>query len=382
MDKRVLICRVLDYVDRNFGNRMILEELASISGYSVAQFSRIFTELSGITPMRYVHTVRLLNAARLLSENDKSITEIAFFCGFESLEVFERGFKKYYGVSASVYRSGNRSAPSPFYLSERIYYERLRNMAIDNGNRFDWGRTAEMYAKSRNIYPQEFWETLHGMGVGKDGQKILDIGTGTGILPMNMKDYGGEYTGIDLSEEMIGQAKTANTPDIHFICADAHSLPFEKESFHVITALQCWVYFDKRVLLPELRRVLMKSGNLYVMFLTWLPDEDELIRKSFGIIKHFNPNWSGFMKRVDQIDLNNWLSCGFSAVQTVKKDFLLPFTKESWCDRLIASRGIGATLTEQKITEFKEALMDMLNREAENQFTLLHEAVILKLKTD
>lgn len=381
MDKRVLICRVLDYVDRNFGNRMILEELASVSGYSVAQFSRIFTELSGITPMRYVHTARILKAAELLSEGEKSITEIAFFCGFESLEVFERGFKKYYGVSASAYRSGSRPAPSPFYLSERIYYERLRRMAIDHGNRFDWGRTAEMYAKSRNIYPREFWETLHSLGVGMSEQEILDIGTGTGILPMNMKRYGGKYTGVDLSAEMIGQAE-AMIPDVNFICADAHRLPFGDESFHVITALQCWVYFDKRVLLPELRRVLMKNGNLYVMFLTWLPDEDELIRKSFGIIKHFNPNWSGFMKRVDHIDPENWQRGGFSLERTVKRDFRIPFTKESWCDRLIASRGVGATLTEQKITEFREALMDMLDREAENQFSLLHEAVILKLKTD
>lgn len=381
MEKRALICRVLNYVDQNLGSRMILEELAGISGYSVPQFSRVFTELSGITPMRYVHTARILKAAELLSEGEKSITEIAFFCGFESLEVFERGFKKYYGVSASAYRSGSRPAPSPFYLSERIYYERLRNMSIDNGNRFDWGRTAEMYAKSRNLYPPEFWETLHSLGVGKPEQKILDIGTGTGILPMNMKRYGGKYTGVDLSAEMIGQAETM-VPDVNFICADAQRLPFKNESFHVITALQCWVYFDKSILLPELRRVLKKNGNLYVMFLTWLPDEDELIRKSFAVIKQFNPNWSSFMKRVDQVDPKNWRKGGFSVEQTVKRDFQIPFTKESWCDRLTASRAVGATLSDEKIAEFRNALTDMLDREAENQFTLLHEAVILKLKTD
>lgn len=37
---------------------------------------------------------------------------------------------------------------------------------------------------------------------------------------------------------------------------------------------------------------------------------------------------------------------------------------------------------EKKIAEFRNALTDMLNREAENQFTLLHEAVMIKLKTD
>lgn len=264
MNRRKFICETLKFIDENSGNKMVLDELAETSGYSVPQFSRLFTEFTGITPMRYVNVVRIQNSTAMLSETNKSITEIAFACGFDTLEVFERSFKKYFGISASEYRSGCQHTPTPFYLSEQIYYERLRNMAIDGGNNFDWGRTAELYAKSRNIYPQEFWEILHTLGVGQAEQKILDIGTGTGILPMNMKCYGGEYTGVDLSSKMIEQAK-ALVPDISFICADAHNLPFESGSFDVITALQCWVYFDKENLLPELHRALKKDGSLYIM---------------------------------------------------------------------------------------------------------------------
>ena len=313
----------------------------------------------------------------MLSETDKSITEIAFAFGFDTLEVFERSFKKYFGISAFEYRSGCQHTPTPFYLSEQIYYERLRTMAIDGGNNFDWGKTAELYAKSRNIYPQEFWEILHTLGVGQAEQKILDIGTGTGILPMNMKCYGGEYTGVDLSSKMIEQAK-ALVPDISFICADAHNLPFENDSFDVVTALQCWVYFDKEKLLPELHRVLKKDGSLYIMFLTWLPDEDEIIRKSFELVKRYNPNWSGFMKRADRLDFH-WLNKDFSVETVIKKDFRLPFSRESWCDRMVASRGIGATLTEDKTAEFRTELMGILNAENED-FTVLHEGVIIKLK--
>lgn len=377
MDRRKFICETLKFIDENFGNKMVLDELAEISGYSVPQFSRLFTELTGTTPMRYVNVVRIQNSTTMLSETDKSITEIAFACGFDTLEVFERSFKKYFGISASEYRSGCQISATPFYLSEQIYYERLRNMAIDGGNKFDWGRTAELYAKSRNIYPQEFWEMLHSLGVGQAEQKILDIGTGTGILPMNMKCYGGEYTGVDLSSKMIEQAK-ALVPDISFICADAHNLPFESGSFDVITALQCWVYFDKENLLPELHRALKKDGSLYIMFLTWLPDEDEIIRKSFELVKRYNPNWSGFMKRADRLDFH-WLNKDFSVETVIKKDFRLPFSKESWCDRMVASRGIGATLTEDKIAEFRTELMGILNAENED-FTILHEGVIIKLK--
>ena len=97
--------------------------------------------------------------------------------------------------------------------------------------------------------------------------------------------------------------------------ADAHNLPFENGSFDVVTALQCWVYFDKEKLLPELRRILKKDGSLYIMLITWLSDEDEIIRKSFELVKRYNPNWSGFMKRADRLDFH-WLNKDFS-VETV-----------------------------------------------------------------
>lgn len=377
MDRRKFICNALKYTDENFRSRVVLDELAKTSGYSAPQFSRLFTEFTGITPMRYINTVRIQNSAVMLSEKNKSITEIAFACGFDTLEVFERSFKKYFGISASEFRSGCHISSAPFYLSEQIYYERLRNMAIDGGNSFDWGRTAKIYAKSRNIYPQEFWTMLHSLGVGQTEQKILDIGTGTGILPMNMRDYGGYYTGIDLSSEMIEQA-TAVIPDMDFICSDAHNLPFEDSSFDIVTALQCWVYFDKEKLLPELHRVLKSDGNLFIMFLTWLPDEDEIIRRSFEIVKRYNPNWSGFMKRLDRLDFH-WLNNDFSVETVLKKDFELLFSRESWCDRMVASRGVGATLSDERVAEFHDDLMEMLNNEEEN-FSVLHEGVIIKLK--
>lgn len=209
MDKRRFVCDAMDYADKNFGNGLVLGELARISGYSVPQFTRLFTEYTGITPMRYVNITRIINAKQMLTENKKSITNIAFDCGFESLEVFERSFRRYFNMSASEFRkTGNTSAASSFYLSEKIYYERLRrSMMIDGGNSFNWGKTAEIYAKSRDIYPDSFWKELHSLGVGAHGQKILDIGTGTGILPQNMCQFGGDYTGVDLSPEMVDMAE-------------------------------------------------------------------------------------------------------------------------------------------------------------------------------
>lgn len=379
MDRRKFISKVMSYVEENYHSKLILKELAEISGYSVPQFSRLFTKFSGITPMRYVNVVRVQKAAHLLTTTEKSVTNICYVCGFDTFEVFERTFKKQFGLSASAYRMGDGFVEFPFYLSEQIYYERVRqDMTIDNGNVFDWGKIAEMYAKCRNIYPQDFWNTLHSLGVGNHRQKILDIGIGTGILPMNMSPFGGDYTGLDQSKEMIEQARTAD-PGTTYVCGDAHRTPFADGTFHVVTALQCWVYFDKEILVPEIHRVLKQGGHLYVMFMTWLPEEDEIIRKSFSIVKKYSPNWSAFMKRVDEVDFP-WMDSRFEVETTICKDYRLPFTRDGWCDRMTASRGVGATLKKDAIAAVRADLMDMLCRETEKEFSLLHQAVIVKIR--
>ena len=85
------------------------------------------------------------------------------------------------------------------------------------------------------------------------------------------------------------------------------------------------------------------------------------------------------MKRFDIAEFNLYNE-NFTVESVVKKDYDLPFTRESWCDRLTASRGVGAALSEEKIKKFRTDLMDMLEKSVEDKFTLLHEAVIIKLK--
>ena len=55
--------------------------------------------------------------------------------------------------------------------------------SIDNGRSFDWGRTSGDYGRFRDIYPDSFYEHLASLGYGRPPQSILDIGTGTGVLP-------------------------------------------------------------------------------------------------------------------------------------------------------------------------------------------------------
>ena len=58
----------------------------------------------------------------------------------------------------------------------------MKNDDIDGGREFDWGRTSEEYAAYRQGYPPAFYAMLQALGIGTPEQRILDLGTGTGVL--------------------------------------------------------------------------------------------------------------------------------------------------------------------------------------------------------
>ena len=82
----------------------------------------------------------------------------------------------------------------------------IKDSRIDGGKAFDWGKTSEFYAKYRDIYPDEFYKKVADRGLCVTGQKVLDLGTGTGVLPRNMYKYGAKWVGTDISPEQIEQA--------------------------------------------------------------------------------------------------------------------------------------------------------------------------------
>ena len=74
---------------------------------------------------------------------------------------------------------------------------------IDGGKPFDWGKTSNDYAKYRDIYPREFYDKIVSRNLCVSGQSVLDLGTGTGVIPRNMYKFGAKWTGTDISEKML-----------------------------------------------------------------------------------------------------------------------------------------------------------------------------------
>lgn len=82
-----------------------IADLARISGTSSAHFARSFKSAFGVPPHRYLLSLRLERAKRLLAETELAITEIASRCGWRSLGTFGRTFRTVVGQSPGAFRA-------------------------------------------------------------------------------------------------------------------------------------------------------------------------------------------------------------------------------------------------------------------------------------
>lgn len=258
----------------------------------------------------------------------------------------------------------------------------ITNKSIDNGKGFDWGLASEDYAKYRDIYPREFYEKIVALGHCTAGQRVLDLGTGTGVLPRNMAEYGAKFTGTDISENQIKYARKlteAKGLDIDYIVSSAENLNFAPESFDVVTACQCFMYFDKKIILPKIHKWLKPNGHFLILFMAWLPFESEIAKASEDLVLKYNPAWTGGRMTRYTLKESEWSSEYFTVSNAVAYDLDVPFTRESWHGRMKACRGIDASLSQDKILAFEKEHLSYLST-VPKRFTIKHYATILDLK--
>src|SRR5712672_1015330 len=106
-NRRMLSAR--DAMDRTFAKPLCIPRLARIVEVSEAHFIRTFRATFGETPHRYLQRRRVERSMFLLRESDRSVTDICFDVGFNSLGTFSRTFREIVGQSPLAYRRS--SAP-------------------------------------------------------------------------------------------------------------------------------------------------------------------------------------------------------------------------------------------------------------------------------
>lgn len=108
-----LMLRARDTMDRIFREELDVPGLARSVGMSEAHFIRTFKAVFAETPHRYLQRRRVGRAMFALRTTERSITDVCFDVGFNSLGTFSRTFKQIVGLSPSSYRQRFQPAAVP-----------------------------------------------------------------------------------------------------------------------------------------------------------------------------------------------------------------------------------------------------------------------------
>jgi AraC-like DNA-binding protein len=101
---RVELNRVIEHLHTHLDDKITVESMASVAHLSASHFARVFKKETGKAPMEYVHDLRLERAKKLLIAGDRSMTEIALDCGFNSPSYLSACFQKEYKLTPKEYR--------------------------------------------------------------------------------------------------------------------------------------------------------------------------------------------------------------------------------------------------------------------------------------
>jgi AraC-like DNA-binding protein len=111
LNRRLL--RARDAMDRAYAEPLDVRAVAAVAFLSEAHFIRSFRAVFGETPHRYLQRRRVERSMFLLRETARSVTDICFDVGFNSLGTFSRTFREIVGETPSDYREGHGPMVAP-----------------------------------------------------------------------------------------------------------------------------------------------------------------------------------------------------------------------------------------------------------------------------
>jgi AraC-like DNA-binding protein len=117
MDRRRAVETAL-WIDAHSHQPIDLEDAAKQADISAFHFLRLFSGVLGVTPHQYLVRSRLRHAARLLADDERAITDVAYDVGFGDLSNFVRTFHRAAGVSPRRFRQASRGM-------RKIFQERM-----------------------------------------------------------------------------------------------------------------------------------------------------------------------------------------------------------------------------------------------------------------
>ena len=214
----------------------------------------------------------------------------------------------------------------------------------------DFGKTAKDYARYRVPFAPRLFDRLSEYGIGVAGQRVVDVGAGTGLIAMAMSARGCDVTSIDSSLELLAEASN----NAARIVARAEALPLDDNCIDVVTAAQCWHWFDREIAPREILRVLRPAGKIAVIYQTYIPMPTSVAERTELLILRHRPGWrhansTGINGQV----LRDLQIHGFAGIESFSFDVEIEFTRESWRGFIRTTSAIGASMSPQTLANFE-----------------------------
>ena len=244
------------------------------------------------------------------------------------------------------------------------------------GRVIDFGRTAADYEQYRPGFPESFFDRLLDLGWVSANQRALDLGTGTGSLALGFAARGLDVIGLDIAPELLDVAReTAADRDLsaHFVMGRAEDTGQDGDSFDLVSAGQCWWWFESDDAIREAKRALAPGGRLLICSFSYLALPGNVAGRTEDLILEHNPGWpkAGWRgvhpEQVQALDRG-----GFEDVESFSYVVDVPFTHESWRGRVRTCNGVGSSLDQDEVERFDAGLAHMLANEFDATLHIPH----------
>lgn len=224
----------------------------------------------------------------------------------------------------------------------------------------NFGAAAEDYAKFRAGFPDSFFNRLASFGLYQSGTTVVDVGTGTGTVARGFARRGARVIAIDPDDRLVQQARqldAAASVSIEYRKGSAEAIPLPDATADVVTAGQCWHWFDAPRAAKEFARIAKRDGHVIVANFDWIPWPGNVVDATEQLIKQHNTSWhfdggNGFHPE----SVPYLYAVGFRQFETFSYDLDVPYTPEAWRGRIRASAGVGASLSPAAVQAFDLAL--------------------------
>jgi SAM-dependent methyltransferase len=239
----------------------------------------------------------------------------------------------------------------------------------------DFGRSVADYVRHRPGFPDLFFDRARSYGVGVPGQRLVDLGTGTGTLARGFCLRGCRVVGLDASAAMLGGARVLDRKSgvaIPYLRAVAEATSLASGRFDAVTAGQCWHWFHRERAAAEARRLLRPGGLVVIAHMDYDPTAGELGGLTEELVLARNPGWpfAGEEGRYPQF-ARELAEAGFAEPEIFETDFDVSLTHEAWRGRMRACNGVF-TMAAADAAAFDAELAALLARSFPDPVTVAH----------